>query len=442
MNGRHNCKPKLLPCLLATALAFLTGNAQAQFTNMLRPGVGYGNLAHAQYDLMAHQIMQRNMARVQTVIAPAATPQTIAAATAQSRPMEATDFRPAGKRDVANRMAAAVANPADRATFVQACREIQNTVEATPGFRKNNLASALTLLIGASLQVVGGREFDDATTQGLMRIINDDLTESGAFARLTGAQRTLSYDAFLILGGLIAGLDANARESGDAATREQARRMATDALISLGLLGQTAPPKPLLPTPTAAPAATPPAAPPAAPPPQTAVVQNPNQAPQITAQTWYKTSANYSHWGSNFTAGELAKVTAGQGYARRTWQFGADGRYRYRLEVWSMTYKPRELSGIEDTGRWRIEGDRVVVEPEQAVSYVEDKESKRRLIEKPTKTARTVYTGRMHWLSGMGAWYLILMPADGQRTDREGEFDNQAGFQNSYMYGPPPKVGG
>lgn len=252
MNGRGTHKPKMLPLLLASALALVVGNAQAQFSNMLRPGVSYGNMAQAQYDLMAHQIMQRNMARVQTVTAPAATPQTIAATTAQSRPMEGTDFRPAGKRDVAHRMAAAVANPADRATFVQACRDIQSTVEATPGFRKNNLASALTLLIGASLQVVGGREFDDATTQGLMHIINDDLTESGAFARMTATQRTLSYDAFLIMGGLIAGLDANAKESGDGNTREQARRMATDALTSLGLLGQTAQqPKPLLATPSA-----------------------------------------------------------------------------------------------------------------------------------------------------------------------------------------------
>lgn len=168
----------------------------------------------------------------------------------------------------------------------------------------------------------------------------------------------------------------------------------------------------------------------------------PQHAPSITAQTWMKTAASYSHWGSNFSIGELAKLSAGQGYARRSWQFGPDGRYRFRVEIWSMTYKPKELSGIEDTGRWRMEGDRVIVEPERAVAYVEDKETRRRLHEQPAKTAPTVYVGRMHWLSGMGAWYLVLAPQDGRPTLREGDFDNQPGFPNAYFYGPPPKVGG
>lgn len=168
---------------------------------------------------------------------------------------------------------------------------------------------------------------------------------------------------------------------------------------------------------------------------------DPERAPPITAQTWMKTAASYSHWGSNFKLGELAKLSGGQGYARRSWQFGADGRYRFRVEVWSMTYKPKELSGIEDTGRWRIEGDRVIVEPERAVAYVEDKETRQRLHEQPAQTAPTVYVGRMHWLSGMGAWYLVLAPQDGRPTLREGDFDNQPGFPNAYFYGPPPKVG-
>lgn len=168
----------------------------------------------------------------------------------------------------------------------------------------------------------------------------------------------------------------------------------------------------------------------------------PEVAPSITAQTWMKTAASYSHWGSNFSLGELAKLSRGQGYARRSWQFGTDGRYRFRVEVWSMTYKPNEVSGIEDTGRWRMEGDRVIVEPESAVAYVEDKQTRRRLHEQPAKTAPTVYRGRMHWLSGMGAWYLVLAPQDGRPTLREGDFDNQPGFPNAYFYGPPPRVGG
>lgn len=169
---------------------------------------------------------------------------------------------------------------------------------------------------------------------------------------------------------------------------------------------------------------------------------NPERAPQITDQTWYKTSASYSHWGSNFSLPEMTKLFSGQGYARKTWRFNPDGSYRFRLEVWSMTYKPKELSGLEETGRWRIDADKVSVEPQRAVVYVEDEKTHKRLSEKPAKTARTVYSGRMHWLSGMGQWYLVLAPVDGKPTAREGDFDNQTGFPNAYFYGPPPKVGG
>jgi hypothetical protein len=169
---------------------------------------------------------------------------------------------------------------------------------------------------------------------------------------------------------------------------------------------------------------------------------NPDRAPQITDQTWYKTSASYSHWGSNFSLSEMTKLFSGQGYARKTWRFNTDGSYRFRLEVWSLTYKAKELTGLEETGRWRIDADKVTVEPQRAVIYAEDKESHKRLSEKPAKTARSVYSGRMHWLSGMKQWYLVLAPVDGRPTEREGDFDNQPGFPNAYFYGPPPKVGG
>ncbi len=169
---------------------------------------------------------------------------------------------------------------------------------------------------------------------------------------------------------------------------------------------------------------------------------NPDRAPGISDQTWYKTSASYSHWGSNFSLPEMTRLFSGQGYARKTWRFNNDGSYRFRLEVWSLTYKPRELTGLEETGRWRIEADKVTVEPQHAVVYVEDKETRKRLSEKPGKSSSTVYSGRMHWLSGMRQWYLVLAPVDGKPTEREGDFDTQPGFPNAYFYGPPPKVGG
>ena len=52
----------------------------------------------------------------------------------------------------------------------------------------------------------------------------------------------------------------------------------------------------------------------------------------------------------------------------------------------------------------------------------------------------TTYAVRLHYLSGMREWYLVLAPIDGKPTEREGSFDNHPTFPNAYLYGAPPKV--
>jgi len=128
-----------------------------------------------------------------------------------------------------------VADPAGRAQMVQVCREILSQIEATPGFRKHNLASALTLLLAVSQQVLSGKEYSDAQTQDYLQRLNDEVVAAGYFARLSAEQRTRAYDTMAITGGLIAGIAHNAAETGDAAQAEQARGMARDALTTFGV---------------------------------------------------------------------------------------------------------------------------------------------------------------------------------------------------------------
>ena len=167
--------------------------------------------------------------------------------------------------------------------------------------------------------------------------------------------------------------------------------------------------------------------------------ENAGRAPALTAQSWKKTNASYSHWGQNPSPGEMAKLFAGQGWTEKTWQFAPDGRYRFRFEVWSLTYHASELRGMEETGRWRQAGDRLVVEPDRAVTFVDDKASGRRLAEQPARTGRSEYATRMHWLPVMKQWYLVLAPVDGRPTEREGRLDEQPGIPNAYLYGPPAR---
>lgn len=160
--------------------------------------------------------------------------------------------------------------------------------------------------------------------------------------------------------------------------------------------------------------------------------------PALTARTWYKANASYSHWGSHFTGPEIAKMSS-QGYATRTWDFQPDGRYRYRLEVWSMNVRPKELTVIEDHGRYHVDGDRLTVQPSQALVFNEDRDTRRRSQERALRSTPTVYQWRHHYLSGMADWYLVLAPADGQPTEREGAFDQHPAAPNAYLYGAPPR---
>lgn len=230
------------------------GTAHAQFTNYLRPGASFTSAYAGQADITL-STMQRQSQMISYVnsvkasmarTAPGAAG-TATAATGQGaaptgavprllpQPVSAADFTPTGPRNTAESIAAALAKAANREQMVQVCRQIHSTIEATPGFRKNNLAAAMTLLLGISLQVMTGRELDDRQTEALLQLVGDDIAGSGAYARLTHEQRTRTYDAMVITGGLIAGIAHNAAETGDKAQARQARAMARDALATLGL---------------------------------------------------------------------------------------------------------------------------------------------------------------------------------------------------------------
>ena len=224
----------------ALVLLALSGAAQAQYFSGYSASSLYGPNAGISLSMM-NTMSERNMSAnmIKDLAAKSASGAKPAAAGASPVPappqhlLTKTDFKPAGPRKAAEEISAAVHDPAEREKMVQICRQILTTVESTPGFRKNNLASAITLVLAVSEQVLTGQQLDDAQGQALMRLINDDLVGSGAVAHWNNAQRTHAYDALVISGGLIAGMAHNGAESGDAGMSEQARRMAREALANL-----------------------------------------------------------------------------------------------------------------------------------------------------------------------------------------------------------------
>lgn len=139
------------------------------------------------------------------------------------------------KRQVPEQLAASSTNAAERKQLIAACRQIQVEIEKAPGFRKNNFANGLALLLGVSLQALTGTEIGEADTDALVRDLNDQIAASDGYRRLSAEQRTLAYDTFVILGGLIAGIAQDAADRNDAQLAQQARDLARQVLASLGI---------------------------------------------------------------------------------------------------------------------------------------------------------------------------------------------------------------
>ena len=91
------------------------------------------------------------------------------------------------------------------------------------------------MLVGVSVQVLKGVEFSDAQSEELMRGLNDQVAALDGFKSLPAEARTQMYDAFVVIGGFIAGIAQAGAETGNRELQEQARAMARDALAKFGV---------------------------------------------------------------------------------------------------------------------------------------------------------------------------------------------------------------
>jgi len=233
-------------CGLALALVQAAPAALAQYNNMFSAGISYSAPSLAYASLIQQQMQQnayfQSQLGAKTQPPPSgktqAAPSAIARATPPLRPaphvfkypLSATDFTPTSQRNTAEQFAANFKMPQERAQVIEMCHGLLQTMEAQPGVRKNNLSTALTVLVGIGIQVTTGREFTDPESEGLQRTINDVLAEIPALKTLSNDKRTAAYDAFMITGGLIAAMAQNAAQSGNAAQLAQAKDMAKQSL--------------------------------------------------------------------------------------------------------------------------------------------------------------------------------------------------------------------
>jgi hypothetical protein len=161
-----------------------------------------------------------------------------AAPAAPRSPISATDFRATGTRLLPATLAATT--PDLTAEQKDQLREL--SLQALTAFeeqaRKNNVAYALTFLIGVSMQVVNERELPDADAEQLARELNDVLASSPEFRRSSPRQKQLLYEAAVITGGMIGVIYQIGVDEGNNELKAQAQDMAQGVITQL--LGERA----------------------------------------------------------------------------------------------------------------------------------------------------------------------------------------------------------
>lgn len=121
-----------------------------------------------------------------------------------SAPISATDFprNPQGKDVVAQFIAATNLSAAEGQTLATALRSTMAQLGAAG--RKDNIATAMTLLIGLSFGVLEKPGFDPNRADELIPLVNDGLAASPQFKSLSAADRQSMYDSFLLSASVIA----------------------------------------------------------------------------------------------------------------------------------------------------------------------------------------------------------------------------------------------
>lgn len=163
-----------------------------------------------------------------------------AAAPTYRHALPESDFRPVGAPSGQKNCSALATRPADQSQMAALCLALLKQIEAQEGFRRNNLASALGVLIGLSLQVGrgeglnGGDGLDEAQTDRLIRGLNDLLLDAGTM-KGKASDLQAAYESALMTGGLIVTLAQQGRESGDAQLSAAARGLARSVLQSYGV---------------------------------------------------------------------------------------------------------------------------------------------------------------------------------------------------------------
>jgi len=139
----------------------------------------------------------------------------------------ATDFvRSANGQDLVAQLVTSTNLPADQGA--QLATGLNTMINQFKGAgRKDNVATAMTLLIGLSYGVLEKPGFDLSKVDDLIPAVNDALAASPQFASLGAAQRQQMYDSLLLSAAVIGVVNQKDKQAG--------KTLASQALNQLGI---------------------------------------------------------------------------------------------------------------------------------------------------------------------------------------------------------------
>ena len=139
----------------------------------------------------------------------------------------------------------------------------------------------------------------------------------------------------------------------------------------------------------------------------------------LTSNEWYRS---------------VGSTWAKDGYLRYRYRFLADGTYSFMKEWWSQ-YHHTDYWFIEESGRYRLDGNTIQLAPGKATKILRDKAGSQKAAAEPVPLEAATYRYAFRDLQKSN---LVLTPNSGQRTARDGQF-SFAGDGVSYYYEPPSR---
>lgn len=214
---------------LLLLLVLLAGPAHAQYTGAL--GSTWNNAGSALISQMLLNDMNRKALEKQLQNSDGTTTTKPATQPAFKYPLSRTDFTFKGQPSAQGQCASISDDPATQKQLADVCLAIYQQIEAQPDFRRHNLATGLTLLLGASWQVSENQEFTDAQFETMQRTLNDQMVTGGAMQKLSARDVQNFYETSVMIGGLLLAL--NEDENPD--SRALGRELAVTVLKTFGL---------------------------------------------------------------------------------------------------------------------------------------------------------------------------------------------------------------